>query len=86
MPVHLTGGTSRPGGRTRVHLSSADIPRPKRYRFGDRREIGGVIHVRCRVLNRRCGAYVVNGSGTYKVDWVPEKDVDNSGLWPVRKN
>lgn len=62
-----------------------DGPQPKKYEFGDRREIGGVTHVRCRVFNSFYGAWVVNSNGSPKVEWVPEKDVHFGPMWPRRK-
>lgn len=68
----------------KVHVCQGKS-RPK-YDFGDRREIGGVTHVRCRVFDSFYGAWVVNSNGSPKVEWVPEKDVDFGTVWPRRKS
>lgn len=68
----------------KVHVSSG-VPRLNKYQFGDRREIGGVTHVRCRVFDSFYGAWVVNSNGSPKVEWVPEKDVDFGPVWPRRR-
>lgn len=66
-----------------MRIFVSDGRRRKKYDFGDRRVIGGVIHVRCRI--RHDGCYVVNSSGTPAVEWVPEDEVDSRGLFPVRR-
>lgn len=65
----------------KIHVSSGSSKR-KKYEFGDRREIGGVTHIRCRIKSEGC--YVVS-NGRYLVDWVPEDQVDHQALWPVRR-
>lgn len=69
----------------RVKITYSSAKPKKKYNFGDRREIGGVTHVRCRVFDSFYGAFVVNSNGTPKVEWVPEKNVDETGIWPIRK-